>query len=401
MDDDRATDGPTDEMTRAKAIEQWLGVPQPAPTHYELLRVPNLTDDRKALFEGARQAKRRLRAYQIGRYRELALDLLAEVGRAVSVLTNPEKKRAYDAQLLARWRQSLVRLFETHVQGRPPEPAVLEAWLAACRQEGVPIVRLLGWALRALGPRMGTWPGHGEHDLSLPACLWIYRDVVILGQALPDGDVEKRAATVKRVQRALAIPEGLARLVAAEVSRDVAVLGGLRLVRQARHAPDQAVLRLGRRVRRLGGHIGRRSKVLLAVATLLGRTRYDLMKLMGRLDEPPVVVAPVRRLQIRARKAARRAGLARRRAGTWLARRPQMLLVLGFAIGLVALVLAVLAILGVWQPWGPTGPAPPGPGAAAPAPPQPPPGWDDFVRKYPADQPPDPPADGPATPAEP
>lgn len=404
MIDNRRTETRPEQMTPADACRQWLGVERPAPTHYELLRLPNLTADRRAIFEAGRGAKRKLRPYQIGRYRDLALKVLAEVGRAVSVLTNPEKKRAYDGELIHRWMRRIEALYDEHCVGRPHEPGLLEEWFGACRAEGIPIVHLLPWALRMMTGRIAAWPPHGEHGLNLPGCLWIYRDVAILGQCLRESDLQRRARTVKRVQKALNIPEGLARLVAEEVSRDVTAFDDLRLVRQAREGPDRTILRLARRIRRLGGSLGRRSKVLQALAALLGRSRHDLMRLLERVDEPPVEVSPARRMAIVARKARRRTRAGGARASIWVAGKPQLLLGLGILIGSIALLVALLMVLGVWRPWGATKegpdespartgePEPPEAPAEAPEPPpeppptEPTPGWEDLRRRFPAEQ---------------
>ncbi len=397
MIDNRTSETRPDEMTPADAYRQWLGVDRPAPTHYELLRIPNLTADRGTIFEAGRRAKRKLRPYQIGRYRDLALQVLTDVGRAVSVLTNPDKKRAYDSGLVERWMARVEALYEQHCVGRAHDPKLLETWLGVCRNEGIPIVHCLPWAIRMMTGRIAAWPPHGEHGLNLPGSLWIYRDVAVLGQCLREGDLERRAQTVKRVQKALNIPEGLARLVAEEVSRDVVAFNDLRLVRQARAKPDRTISRLARRIRRLGGRLGRRSKVLQAVASLLGRSRQHLMKLLERIDEPPVEVPPARRMAIVARHARARARRRSAQAGTWVAARPQVLLGLGLLIGSIALFVALLMILGIWRPWGEPEdgrPGPQQPGQESPAepcpdettPPEPPSGWDDLMRRYPVEQ---------------
>jgi len=396
MIDNRTTDAESQEMTKADACRQWLGVAWPAPTLYELLGAPNLARDQKVIFEAGRQAKRKLRAYQIGKYRDLALELLGDVGRAVSVLTNPEKKRPYDNELAGRWVGQAARLYLEHCAGQPPTPDALEEWLKACRREGIPIIRLLPWALRRVQNGADARPPHGEHDLALVACLWLYRDMVILGQCLKVRNLEKRAQKVKRVQKALNIPEGMARLVAEEVGRNRDALGSLRLVRQAEQHPDRTILRLGWRIRRLGGHLDRRSKVLQAAASLLGKSRYDLVKLMGRLDEPPVEISAARRMAIAARRASDQARLGSRKASTWVAHRPQILVGLGLLVGLAALVLALLVVVGVLRLGAPKETVPPSPPPPQqPAPPvqepavppiQPPPELQEFIKKYPVDE---------------
>ncbi len=410
MIDNRPIHAEPDEMARDEACREWLGVQQDHPTHYELLRLPNLLGDRETIFEAGRQAKRKLRAYQIGRYRKLALSLLVDVGQAVAVLTNPEKKRVYDHDLVCAWQAKVEGLHEEHVAGREPGPEVLRAWLTACRDANVPVVYLLPFGVRLIRARGERWPPHGEHRLSLPACLWLYRDIAILGQCLAKGEVARRAEIVKGVQKALGVPEDLARIVAEEVSRAPALFSELRFVRQAKRSPNRTILRLGRRIRRLGGHVDRRNKVVAAAAKLLGRSKHDFVKVLERLDEPPVEISAGRRMAVAARKARRRARAGRVQARRWVRGRPQILLGVGLAIGLLALVLAVLVVLGVVRfgmpeplfgpeadptaPLVPPGPEPGpelAPGPVSPPGPPPPPepptdGWEDLIERYPAEE---------------
>ena len=96
----RATQGG---VTREEMYREWLGIANPAPSYYGLLGLPELETDDAAVLGAGRRVKRKVRAYQIGLYRKQALDLLAEIGQAVSVLTNARKKKAYDGELMARW----------------------------------------------------------------------------------------------------------------------------------------------------------------------------------------------------------------------------------------------------------------------------------------------------------
>jgi len=339
------------ELSREAMLRDWLGLKCTDPTHYGLLGLPELEGDAGAIHHAGRHVKRKLRAYQIGTYRKQALGLLAEVAQAVSVLTNPEKKRAYDRDLFARWRAAIEELRLAHLEGKPRDAAALEAWLAACAARGVPVTRLIGVMVRGLGRRLSEWPPHGTHRLGLPVDLWIYRDAVILGQCLGGGSLERRVKAVKGVQKVLGISEGLARLVAEEVARGRHLFGQFRLVAQARRDPVGILVRLGQRVRRYGGHLGRKGAVLIAVSALLDARKEDLRQAVGRLAE----LAAEQTLRRRRRRARLRRRWLRYASGPLLdllAKRPQaILLVVAAVLGLVALVMAFLVAVGVWTPW--------------------------------------------------
>ena len=410
MIENRSNHDEQSETSRADLYREWLGVETPEPTYYELLGVPPLESDRAAIHQAGRKAKRALRTYQIGRFRRQALELLAEVGQAVSVLTNPEKKRIYDNELLRAWRTVLEGLYRKHCEGQPSEPATLEAWLVACRERGVPVARLTPAIVRFVRAQAEAWPPHGEHGLSLPDGFWCYRDAVVLGRCLETESLEQRVAAVKRVQKALVVSEGLARCVAEEVTSASSLFARLPLVRCTREDPEGAILRMGRRIRRLGGHISPRSKVLAAVASLVGRRPKDLQAILPRLEEPPVTLPVTRRIAVAAGKVRRRVREIRRRGGEWMRRRPQLLVGAALLVSLALLVLAILAVVEIRRPWGPPRevqpPAPSEPGEPAEAPPpseidtspeppeapvgEPPSdteGWEEFIRKYPAREP--------------
>jgi len=185
----------------------------------------------------------------------------------------------------------------------------------------------------------------------LPVDLWIYRDAVILGQCLGGGSLERRVKAVKGVQKVLGISEGLARLVAEEVARGRHLFGQFRLVAQARRDPVGILVRLGQRVRRYGGHLGRKGAVLIAVSALLDARKEDLRQAVGRLAE----LAAEQTLRRRRRRARLRRRWLRYASGPLLdllAKRPQaILLVVAAVLGLVALVMAFLVAVGVWTPW--------------------------------------------------
>jgi len=347
------------DMPREEMLREWLGVDRPEPSHYGLLGVPELESDEKAILQAGRRVKRKVRAYQIGLYRKQALGLLAEIGQAVSTLTNPEKKRAYDNTLMARWQQEAEDLAREHLGQGQRTPDDLEAWLTACRDSGMPIARLMPYLMQRVMARAQGWPKVGVHHLVLPVAVWTYRDAAALGQCLEAGPLEKRVEAVKKAQRMLGIPQGIARMMAEEIGRAVHIFGELRLVRQARDDPELTLLRLGRRIRRYDGQLGK-GKVLAAVARLLGKRKADLDRALERIDEPPVEV-PRGRKAARAARAAtdhvrslgERLGGVPGAVGAWVAARPQILVSVAVAVGVVSLVIAVLVVIGVLQLYEP------------------------------------------------
>ncbi len=347
------------DLPREEMLREWLGVEMPEPSHYGLLGVPELETDEKAILQAGRQVKRKVRAYQIGLYRKQALGLLAEVGQAVSTLTNPEKKRAYDNTLMGRWREQTEALAREHLGQGDRTPAALEAWLTACRARGIPVARLMPYLMQRVMARTEGWPAVGAHALPLPVAVWIYRDAAVLGQCLESGPLEKRVESVKKTQRMLGIPLGVARMVAEEVGRSVRVFSELRLVRQAKDDPERTLLRLGRRIRRYGGDLGK-GKVLAAVARILGQTKADLDAALAHIDDSPVEVHRGRKAARVARDRVRslggRLGGAGGAAVGWVADRPQILVSVAVAVGIVSLVVAVLVVVGVLELYGPASP---------------------------------------------
>ena len=392
----------------------WLGIDTPEPSYYDLLGLPPLAGDTSAVMSAGRHAKRQVRMYQIGPYRDQALRLLAEIGNAVSVLMNPEKKRAYDLELMARWKDDIQRLYGRHCTDAERTPAVFEAWLVACRDAGVPVARLMPLICRTLRARGDAWPPHGEHDLSLPAGLCIYRDVVILGRCTSLAMLEKRVRAVQRVQRALAISEGIALLIGREVGKGIHLFARERLAQQAEHEPEAVVLRLARRIRRMGGRLEGRSKVLGSAAALVGIRRKQIPALMERIDESPVDLPPGKWV---AQKTRERIGIVSELledARDWLTERPGLLFSIALAVGAAVFLAVILVVAGIWHPWPHRGPdreeAPPPerpplvepeaePARASPpeeSGDQPPPGltpeqrrdWENLRHRYPADAPP-------------
>jgi len=350
---------------------EWLGIANPAPSYYGLLGLPELETDDAAVLGAGRRVKRKVRAYQIGLYRKQALDLLAEIGQAVSVLTNAQKKKVYDGELMARWKGAVEELYQTHCNGEAKDPDVLEAWLTACRARGVPVTRLMPYIMQTLTKRVGDWPASGDHGLGLPINLWIYRDAVILGQCLHVGALEKRIEAVKQAQKLLTVPEGLARLVAEEVGQAQHLFARARLVAQGRENPEDILLRLGRRIRRFGGNLGD-GAVLAAVAGLLGVDKEDLGRAMGRMDERPVELSAGQAASVAARRARERIqgiGDLSGQAAAWVKHRPQILIGVAVVVGVAALAVAVLVAAGVIQLGQSEPPPPPAVVAQTPTPP--------------------------------
>jgi hypothetical protein len=346
------------ELSREDIYREWLGIKCPSPSHYGLLGLPELELDPQVIQHAGRRVKRKLRAYQIGPYRKQALDLLAEVGQAVAVLTSEEKRAAYDRGLRGRWKSAAEELYRAHCDGAPRSPPVLETWLGACVARGVPVTRVLPAILRQMGAALKRWPPHGDHQLALPVGLWLYRDAVILGQCLHIGSLERRAEAVKHIQKTLGVTEGLARLVAEEVSRSLHLFARARFVAQAKRDPEAYLVRLGRRVHRYGGHLGRRAEVLVTVAGLLGVPRKGLERVFEQVAEPAARVSAARK----AARAWRGATGGAKRAVQWFRSRPQVAVVaLAIGVGMAVLSLAVLVASGVWNPWkgGIDVPAPP------------------------------------------
>ncbi len=373
----RASEG---EVPRAEMLREALGIATAEPSYYGLLGLPELETDEKAVLQAGRRVKRKVRAYQLGLYRKQALGLLAEIGQAVSTLTNPEKKRVYDNARVARWRREAEDLAREHFGQGERTAEVMAAWLTACRDRGIPVARLMPCLMRGVMSRTEGWPAVGLHQLPLPVAVWTYRDVVALGQALEAGALQKRVESVKKAQRMLGVPQGTALLVAEEVGRSVHLFGELRFVRQARDAPGLTLLRLGRRIRRYGGDVGK-GKVLAAVARVLGKTKDDLDEALARMDEPPVVVPRGQAAKRAVRMASKgvrtlggRVGAAPSAAVQWVADRPQVLIPVAVVAGVVSLLLAVLVVVGVVRLYGPEGAATgtetavggPRPGAGAP-----------------------------------
>jgi len=348
MPDTRSSSVSKMELSREEIYREWLGIKCTSPSYYGLLGVPEMETEQQVILHAGRRVKRKLRAYQIGQYRKQALDLLAEVGQAMVVLTSKEKQSAYDRELEARWKKVIEECYRTHAEGAGRDPGVLEAWLNACVTRGVPVTRLLPPMVHKLGVRLKEWPPHGEHKLALPIGVWIYRDAVILGQCLHAGRLERRVEAVKQVQKLLGVTEGLARLAAEEVSRSLHIFARARFLAEAKRDPEDYLLRVARRIHRYGGHLGKEAEILATIASLLGVHRKVLSEALKRLQEPTGEVSKARRATLASKKAAADA----KSVVQWLHARPQLVMV-GAAVlaGIAVLTLALVVATGLWSPW--------------------------------------------------
>jgi hypothetical protein len=336
--------------SKEELYRQWLGLHSPSPSYYGLLGVPELESDEAAIQHAGRHIKRKLRAYQIGTYRRQALDLLTEVGQAVAVLTNPAKKNAYDLELFVQWKKAIAEFYMLYCEDTPRDPPVLEAWLAACRARGVPVTQMLPMIVHSLGRRLSEWPPHGTHSVALPVDLWLYRDAVVLAQCMTTVPLDQRAEAVKRIQKMLGVTEGLARVVAAEVTRGHHLFAKRRMVQCARRDPVGLLVRLGQRVRRYGGHLGRKGKVVVAMAMLLGMKRSQLDQAMDQLAAA--------RGKSAKRGAGAGGGAIRRRAmdvhyrlQDLAAEKPVGLVIGAALLGVAVVALAILIASNGWSPW--------------------------------------------------
>jgi hypothetical protein len=225
-------DGPAD------PYRDWLNVAtiERPPSHYALLGLPELEDDRRAIQEAARRAKKTVRAYQIGAYRDQAVALLAEIARAVDTLTDADKKAEYDAE---RRAQLLALAQENFPQAelRRPLEDVFADWLGQSLKAGVPVPQLLPDLMQWCLGRALVWPTRGAHGVPLPLGLWIYAEAAIVGQCVRRSGEAQRAAAVKRLQQAFGISEQLSRIVILSVHRRPRSFVRMDLVRKAAEQP--------------------------------------------------------------------------------------------------------------------------------------------------------------------
>ena len=80
---------------------KWLGIrkDEGPPTHYQLLGIAAGEDDVEIIEEAAIRQATHVRAYQIGPHAQECTRLLNEISQARTTLTNPAKRKQYDATL--------------------------------------------------------------------------------------------------------------------------------------------------------------------------------------------------------------------------------------------------------------------------------------------------------------
>ena len=80
---------------------EWLRIPaDEQPTnHYRLLGIPLFESDQRVIAEASLDVATILRRYQLSERAAISRRLLGEVARAKTCLLDPERKRAYDAEL--------------------------------------------------------------------------------------------------------------------------------------------------------------------------------------------------------------------------------------------------------------------------------------------------------------
>ncbi|HMF15823.1 MAG TPA: LamG-like jellyroll fold domain-containing protein, partial [Gemmataceae bacterium] len=96
---------------------KWLGIPkdQRPPTYYQLLGITQGEEDIEVIEEAAIRQTTHVRAYQIGAHAKECTQLLNEISQARTTLTNPAKRKQYDATLPQKKERSV-----TQVTASPP-----------------------------------------------------------------------------------------------------------------------------------------------------------------------------------------------------------------------------------------------------------------------------------------
>ena len=278
----------------------WLGIasPERPPSPYQLLGLRELENDSLAIAEAARAAKKTLRAYQIGQYRTEALALMTEIGQAADLLTNEEKKSAYDAQR----RQKLLALAQANFpQAELSRPLhdVFADWLGRGEKAGLPISQLLPDLMQWCLQRPFPWPSRGPLGVPLPLGLWLYFEAAVVGQCVARSPLEKRIQAVKQMQQLLGVGAPLSRIINLDIARRPDSFLETPLVRQASDEPRQLMQAWVDRLAKAGG--GQGKGVVLEVDSAGYRA---LAFLLGFVDDSGRAVREPVRPQMT--KAARR-----------------------------------------------------------------------------------------------
>lgn len=198
----------------------WLGIEtaERPPSCYALLGLRELENDPAIIAAAARQARKMVRAYQIGKYRKEALALLREIGEATNVLLDLEKKAAYDEERLRQATSQAKAGFPLPDAGRPPEEALAQ-WLTRAEQMGLPTLKLLPDLLRWCLEQPAAWPIAGPENIPLPLGLWLYFEAAVVGQCVERRSIDLRVAAVKRLQQLFGISEQLSRIINLDIGR--------------------------------------------------------------------------------------------------------------------------------------------------------------------------------------
>ena len=96
---------------------KWLGIPpgQRPPAHYQLLGISPDEQDLEVIAEAAIRQTAHLRTYQSGQYAAECQQLLEEVAQARLVLSDPAKRKAYDATLSSSKKMPAAAVVELEI----------------------------------------------------------------------------------------------------------------------------------------------------------------------------------------------------------------------------------------------------------------------------------------------
>ncbi len=249
----------------------WLGVKtaERPPSCYALLGLRELENDPSAIAAAARQARKTVRAYQIGKYRKEALAVLREIGEAAEVLLNREKKTAYDQERLRFATAAAKAAFTPPVPGRPPEEALAQ-WLARAEQAGLPTLMLLPDLMRWCLEQPTAWPALGPGNVPLPLGLWIYFETAVVGQCVERRSLDLRVAAVKRLQQLFGISEQLSRIINLDIGRRPQAFAESDVVVLAAERPRELMQQWLDRLALRHVDLTPDSKIYTALAQLLG-----------------------------------------------------------------------------------------------------------------------------------
>jgi hypothetical protein len=333
----------------------WLGImtPERPPSPYQLLGLGELETSQKVVAEAARATKKTVRAYQIGQYRAEALALMTEIGQAADLLTNHEKKAAYDGQRRRRLLDLAKANFPQAELSRPLDEVFAE-WLGQCDKAGLPVSRLLPDLMKWCLERPFAWPARGSLGAPLPVGLWVYLDAAVVGQCVAPGPLEARVRAVKQLQALLGVSVPLSRIINLDIVRRPDSFAETDVVRMAADQPRalmQAWIdRLAVAGRGKGVALDTDSPAYRAMALLLGFVDEN----GSPIDEPvrPQTIEADRPSAL----AEMAAGLSDRAAAVldsfrrWAGGQPQLAMALKIALaiagGVILLILLLLLLAG-------------------------------------------------------